>query len=371
MRLVSTCDTNGDTGCERLIVRLVARLVIVRLIVLGFECSGVDTREFLQGLVTNDVYKLDESNDDGIAASAGFLTPKGRMIAEVIVYRVAPDVFLLDCAMDNAPTVTKLLNFYKLKKDVTVRDASESYNVWEIMSTGQAEQGRAALSNVAKATIVVNDPRWQRLGCRILSSCHKSVHAEEIRKALKKCGFMETKLQTWTLWRMMNGIVEGLEAKDKIVQEINMEKLNGVSFDKGCYTGQELVARTHHKGQVRKRVLPVRLSKDPINDRTDFEESLLLPRWIGDVSREEPQSLEFPINLEYIEGDTSEKSKSARAPGKIIAGSINESSGIGLALVRLAEDGTVNPDYLNPGKLSANGLHCWIPEIPKWWSQTQ
>ena len=329
----------------------------------------MDTREFLQGLVTNDMYRLDESNEGSVAASAAFLTPKGRVIAEVIVYRVAPDVFVLDCAMDVAPTVAKLLNFYKLKKDVSVRDASESYNVWEIMSTGQAEQGRKALSDVAKATIVVNDPRWQRLGCRILSSCQKPVHAEELRKALKKSGFMETKLQTWTLWRMMNGIVEGMEAKDKIVQELNMEKLNGVSFEKGCYTGQELVARTHHKGQVRKRVLPVRLSKAPENDRRDYEESLLLPRWIGDLSREEVKQVDFPISIDYVEGNGGEKA-SSRAPGKIIAGSMHETSGIGLALVRLQEDGTINPDYFQPGKLTSNGLHCWIPEIPKWWSQT-
>jgi len=163
------------------------------------EVKGADSREYLQGLVTNDVFHLEEDADGRRAIYAAFLSPKGRMIAEVIIYRVAADAFLIDCATECVNDVGRLLKMYKLRRHVDISLVSDEYDVIQIMSSsGQTSdpdhpdpstmQIRDSLRQDASNALVVFDPRWIGLGLRVIC-CSETTDVKEV---LLSSGYAQT-----------------------------------------------------------------------------------------------------------------------------------------------------------------------------------
>jgi len=94
--------------------------------------------------------------------------------------------------------------------------------------------------------------------------------------------YTEVSEEIYSLWRLLHGIGEGTNnlPKDTIPLEANLEFLNGVSFDKGCYLGQELTARAHHTGVIRKRLTPIIISVNDIESTlpTKIQQELSAPK---------------------------------------------------------------------------------------------
>ncbi|WP_291733256.1 folate-binding protein [Leisingera sp. F5] len=179
--------------------------------------SGADARSFLQGLVTNNVDRLD-SPDDGLVYAA-LLTPQGKYLAD---FFLAPDgdAVLLDVEASLSEGLMKRLNMYRLRADVQV----EMTGLQVKRGTGPAPEG------------ALNDPRHAAMGWRLYGAEGGDDGSD------------------WDAVRVAHCVPEtGVElGPESYILEAGFEALNGVDFRKGCYVGQEVTARMKHKTELRK-----------------------------------------------------------------------------------------------------------------------
>ena len=204
---------------------------------------GDDARKFLNGLLTTDVAKVTPEH----AAFAALLTPQGKIIVDMIVAE-APAAdggnFFLDCPRALGKTLVDRLNFYKLRAKVIVEDLSEILGVmafWE--GAGETEYG-----------LCYADPRLPALGTRCMLPPHLAA------EAAADLGATLVEATEYELHRIMLGTPRGgldFNYNDAFPHEADMDQLNGIDFEKGCYVGQEVVSRVEHRGIARKRVVPV------------------------------------------------------------------------------------------------------------------
>ncbi|CAG0914369.1 unnamed protein product [Notodromas monacha] len=211
--------------------------------------SGHDTAEFLQGLVTNDVVAL-YSGSSQHCCYCHLLNVKGRVVYDLMLYKHGDDI-LMEANVDSLSRLAALMKIYRIKKKIVI-EKCEDFALWAVFGTGQENFD-------PKNLMAFKDPRLPDLGWRILSS---SQHDND---SLGDCDpeiniVYDGEHGCYRHLRYDLGIAEGM--KELIPEtcfplECNLDILNGVSFSKGCYIGQELTARTKHTGVVRKRLMPI------------------------------------------------------------------------------------------------------------------
>lgn len=191
--------------------------------------SGKDRASFLQGLITNDIELL---TPDAAIWSA-LLTPQGRWLSEFFLFWT-PDSILMDCPADHADMLAKKLSRFRLRADVKI-EATDFRVLVGHDSPAPAEAIRVA-----------NDPRCDGAGWRAV-----------VQRVPGAAGHGDN----WLKRRLERGLPEAadFESEKTLALEANMDLLHGVSWKKGCYMGQELTARTHYRGLLRRRLLPVQL----------------------------------------------------------------------------------------------------------------
>jgi hypothetical protein len=187
--------------------------------------SGPEARDFLQGLITNDV----EAVAPGEAIYAALLTPQGKILFDFLIADDGAGSLLLDCAAASRDAIIKRLSMYRLraKLEITPRDDLAVF----VSGDGSALPGLA-----------FDDPRLAALGMRSIGP--KSDAVSESNYLAK---------------RLSLGVPEAADfGSDKIFAlDAGLDELHGIAFDKGCYVGQELTARMKHRGTARKRLLVV------------------------------------------------------------------------------------------------------------------
>jgi tRNA-modifying protein YgfZ len=204
---------------------------------------GDDARRFLNGLVTNDMGKV----APGKPRFTALLTPQGKMIVDFIVAEASAEDgggFFLDCPRALAATLVEKLNFYKLRAKVICEDLSEMLGVMAIWDgTADSEYG-----------LSYPDPRLPALGSRIMLPPHLAA------EAAADIGATLVDTEAYEAHRIALGIPRGgldFSYGDTFPHEADMDQLNGVDFDKGCYVGQEVVSRVEHRASARSRVVPI------------------------------------------------------------------------------------------------------------------
>ncbi|NOW47308.1 hypothetical protein FHW96_003486 [Novosphingobium sp. SG751A] len=201
------------------------------LIRLSPTAPDEDVRKFLQGLVTQDVVL------GALPTYAALLTPQGKVIADFIVWADGADL-LLDVAADQADGVVKRLSMYRLRRAIAIG----------------RDEALAAHWSLAPHDGAVPDPRLEELGYRWLAADDDApVDAE------------------YFAHRLSLGVAEGAEIADLLWLECNAVELNGVSFTKGCYVGQENTARMNWRQKVNRRVVVVPTAQSrPDRQRADY-----------------------------------------------------------------------------------------------------
>lgn len=190
--------------------------------------DGEDRVAFLQGLVSNDV----AAAAPGQAVWAALLTPQGKWLADFFIL-AAGERLLLDCERAQIPMLLQRLSRYRLRMKASLAEAPE-YHVHVAWPEADAHGGVAA-----------PDPRLPGFAWRILSTEPLPTTAAEAE---------------WDLHRLAAGVPDGsrdLEAERSVLLEAGFDELQGVSWSKGCYMGQELTARTKYRGLVKRRLVPV------------------------------------------------------------------------------------------------------------------
>ena len=228
--------------------------------------TGPDRLSFLQGLITQDVGLLSPSQ----SLYSLLLTPQGRFLYDffLIPGNVSNSSLFIEIAPSDAPALFKRLNLYKLRSNVTLKLQENVFccAYWN----AQEPLGNTSFLD---GLIFYQDPRLQELGGRLIS--FSSLEAS--KNFLIAKGFQETSLEDYKAHLLEWGVPTSphdMIPEKSIPLECGMEDLQAISWTKGCYLGQELTARTHHQGLVRKRLVPGRLDgaeTAPLNARLLFE----------------------------------------------------------------------------------------------------
>lgn len=194
------------------------------------ELAGDDRVSFLQGLVSNDVTQA----APGRAVWAGLLSPQGKWLSDFFVLADA-DRLLLDCPHDHVAMLLAKLSRFRLRARVRLRDVSEA------LAVHAAWGGTPALP---PGVIAAADPRLPEAGWRMLAPAALAATADAAAYDSHRIGL---------------GLPDAgdLEADKTVLLEAGFDELNGVSWSKGCYMGQELTARTRYRGLVKRRLVPV------------------------------------------------------------------------------------------------------------------
>ncbi len=204
---------------------------------------GEPARGFLNGLLTADVGKVTPERP----CFAALLTPQGKIVADGIVAE-APATdgggFFIDCPRALATALVDKLNFYKLRAALVAEDLSEVLGVLAVWDgAGETDYGLA-----------YPDPRLSALGQRVMLPPHLA------NEAAADLGAELVEAASYEAHRIALGVPRGgvdFTYGDAFPHETDMDQLNGVDFDKGCYVGQEVVSRMEHRGSARTRVVPV------------------------------------------------------------------------------------------------------------------
>ena len=220
--------------------------------------AGPDTLTLLQGIVTNDV----EPARTGRAVFAALLTPQGRYLHDFILVP-ADGRFLIDCERARIDDLKRRLTMYRLRAKVTIEDASDSIAVFAVFGDDVAAALKLGESPPEvmpfAGGVACVDPRLARLGARAL------LPRESGAAALQQAGFAAATHVDYERHRRSLGIAEGGEigVDRTLALEAGLDALNGVSFAKGCYIGQEVTSRMHNRKLVRKRIVPVTVDGPP------------------------------------------------------------------------------------------------------------
>jgi folate-binding protein YgfZ len=215
--------------------------------------SGEDVRGFLQGLVTNDV--------DALAPDrplwAGLLTPQGKALFDFILWADGADV-LIDCERDSAGDLARRLTLYRLRRKISIEREPVLCVHW-VLPCAPAKAGAQAApqSGSPPPPEHVLDPRLPALGRRWLAP-------EDAPGG-----------EGWLAHRLSLGVTEGraeLGSDRTLWLECNAAELNGVSFTKGCYVGQENTARMNYRNKVNRRLVVVPADRPGERTRIHYPE---------------------------------------------------------------------------------------------------
>jgi tRNA-modifying protein YgfZ len=225
------------------------------------KLSGTDKAPFLQGLVTNDALKVNTDQ----AIFAALLSPQGKFQYDLFIVACqdadGQDVWFIDCERAQVDTLLKRLSLYKLRSNVTIENVSDQFNVCAVFGSKSAENFDLPVQKgVAKCTnggVVFIDPRLVEMGVRVIFP------QDKINMFLNDLKIPMFPFEDYEYHRIKLGVPDG--SRDVLIDkgillECGFDELNAIDWQKGCYMGQELTARTRYRGLVRKRLVPVHIS---------------------------------------------------------------------------------------------------------------
>ena len=220
----------------------------------GFiQVRGVEAKDFLQNIVTNDLEKVTIKS----TIFSSILTPQGKYLFEFFIIKV-DNYYLLESEKKSTKDIIKLLNFYKLRSKVDFIDLSEKY-VAAVISLEKFKEISNLNISLGKTVNYQNhpvyiDPRNTKLGAKIISKI------EDVNETIKKLNLNIVNKKKYYSKSFELGIpLSDLDKlKDKIFGvENNLDELNGIDFKKGCYVGQENTSRIKLRNKLRRRILPI------------------------------------------------------------------------------------------------------------------
>ncbi|XP_051166520.1 putative transferase CAF17 homolog, mitochondrial [Leptopilina boulardi] len=254
--------------------------------------NGPDSSNLLQGLITNDMQHF---NNGTANIYTLFLNIKGRVLYDSIIYKHPElnDSYYIECDKNIQEQLHRHLNMYRLRRKVEIKSLDSKMNIWTLFnpnlhektvnqtkfegrifpcgnndnsnSTNNNNNNNTSSKKMDKISIY-EDPRLVNLGLRILTEI--DVKRDDIVKNFESEIELTRKNSNYHEFRYKLGIAEGVDdlpPGKPLPLDINGDYLHGISFHKGCYIGQELTARTHYTGIVRKRLMPLLFNDVPKN----------------------------------------------------------------------------------------------------------
>jgi tRNA-modifying protein YgfZ len=216
--------------------------------------AGPDRRPFLQGLVSNDIERVTRDT----AHYAALLTAQGKYLHDFVMVEAGESIWL-ETEAARLGDLKRRLSVYRLRAKVSLEEQPDLavaavFGEGALAALGLSDTLGAA--RVLGSGVAVVDPRLTVLGARAILARDRAgcVFAD--------LGLAEADFETYDRLRLSLGIPDGsrdLIPEKSILLEAGFDELNGIDWQKGCYVGQELTARTKYRGLIRKRLMPVEI----------------------------------------------------------------------------------------------------------------
>ncbi len=264
--------------------------------------GGSEARTFLQNLISNDVRRLAPD----MALYALLLTPQGKYLHDFFLAEHADleagTTLVLDVERDRAADLLRRLTLYKLRADVVLADLSDRYTVGAIVGAANLQLGNSGgAAQALGGGVVFADPRVVRLGARfILPRSHVAGVAAEL-------GLRLGEESAYEALRLQEGVPDSsrdLAVERSFPLEAALDELHAIDYGKGCYVGQELTARTHYRGTVRKRLMPVHIAGTTPASGT--------PVMFGTIEAGEMRSSQGDVGMALLRLDTLDEARAAK-----------------------------------------------------------
>ena len=224
--------------------------------------NGLDAKEFLQNLITNDIDKVDDTN----SCFASLLTPQGKFLFDFLVVKHKNGYFI-DCEKKQTEELFKQLNIYKFRSKIEIMNLSNEFVVaaFSYEKFMSFDKAKDVLGNTFKyrEDPILLDPRHKKLGGRLV------INLEKLYLSLKKLELTSAEPEEY--YKMSHDLGIPQKNMDKLRNklfgiECNFEELNGIDFKKGCYVGQENTSRIKLRNKLSKRLLPLQLIKGELKE---------------------------------------------------------------------------------------------------------
>jgi len=223
--------------------------------------DGVDAKDFLQNIITNDINKVSDHN----SCFASLLNPQGKFLFEFLVIQHKKGYFI-DCEKNQINELFKQLSLYKLRSSVQILNLSNEFVVaalsYEKFKSMEGSKDQLGFTLKYREDPILLDPRNKKLGARLV------INLEKLYLSLKKLDLKSTKQEEYYNLSFELGIAQQntYKLKNKIFGiECNFDELNAIDFKKGCYIGQENTSRIKLKNKLTKRLLPIKVIEGDIS----------------------------------------------------------------------------------------------------------
>jgi folate-binding protein YgfZ len=207
--------------------------------------SGKDAAKLLQGQATCNVFEVTENQ----ARIGAFCNPKGRAIVTFLLAKQT-DEYLLVLPLEQLEPIRKHLQKYVLRSDVKFADRSDELCLLGFSRSGATEEPLfAAHSDQGAVSVTLGSKPLRTL---VIVEPEQAISLWKDHVANQ--GYVPGNSEDWRLLDLLEGIpwLSPATAEEHVPQMLNLDKLDGISFTKGCYTGQEIVARTHYLGKSKR-----------------------------------------------------------------------------------------------------------------------
>ncbi len=212
---------------------------------------GTDAADFLQGQATCDIREVSATQ----GRFGAFCTPKGRVVCVFFIFKQETGYWLV-LPRELLEKVQKRLAIYILRADVQLDDRSDALCLIGLQTGPLSDlslPGKTAAITVHDEVSILRMPNQPS---RYIAIAPAGQAILFWKKMTQKYGFSATRTRDWQLLDLLAGIpwLDLQSSEQYIPQMLNLDRLNGISFNKGCYTGQEIIARTHYKGKSKRQM---------------------------------------------------------------------------------------------------------------------
>lgn len=236
----------------------------------ALRIAGTDAERFLQGQLSNDLGRLSAQR----SLLGGLHNPQGRAIALLRIVQLAPGDLLALLPRELAPAVAARLSKYVLRAKVQVTDESHSWRVIGLVACGLSAPTQRQAPQTASTPLAAYPPaagEQRRLGDRVVvcvgeqparwllitavaSAAASDAPTPPIDDVLAQS--VPAKREIWRELDIIAGLpqVYGATSEEFVAQMLNLDLVGAIAFDKGCFTGQEVIARAHYRGRVKRRL---------------------------------------------------------------------------------------------------------------------
>ncbi len=229
----------------------------------NFACIriyGADCQKFLQSQLTNDIYLLEKTKGQSTTVMnqsqlTAYCNPKGRVISLMKICRKSDDEYFIIAPLSLMSTIKKRFTIYKLRADVHLSEESEEYQIFAIVDEHGDKNFTSKFEAFGTEVFMFSDSFYNNQGKKYILITRKQYSETVLTTITQKLQCNNKPESLWLTFEIREGTpwFTSELTETLLPQQINLDLIQAVSFEKGCYPGQEIVARMHYLGKPKRR----------------------------------------------------------------------------------------------------------------------